>query len=106
MLSTGEQRDRPTAAPWIESDGFDRLAVVLRFVWVLLLLPWFFFAGLSGMAFDGGYTLEAYVFVISVWTYPISVAAVFIGRTRAPLLVFAPLMNFLGVWASTLLHHS
>jgi hypothetical protein len=68
--------------------------------------PLAFFAGRSGRAFDGGYTLEAYVFVISVWIYPITVAAAFLGRTRAPLLVFTPLVHFLGVWASTLLHHS
>lgn len=59
------------------------------------------------MAFDGGHSLEAYVFVISVWTYPITVAAAFLGRTRrVALLVFAPFVHFLGVWVSTLLHHS
>jgi hypothetical protein len=106
MPSTGEQRDRAKAVRWTDSDGFDRPAVILRFLWVVLLLPWFFFAVLSEMAFDGGHTLEAYVFVISVRTYPITVAAAFLGRTRAPLLVFAPLVHFLGVWVSTLLHHS
>lgn len=89
---------------WTESDGFDRLAVILCFFWVILLLPWLLFAGMSEMAFDGGDTPEAYVAVISIWTYPITVAAAHFGRRKAPLLVFLPFMSLLGVWASTLLH--
>jgi len=35
------------------------------------LLIWFYIAGLSLMAFDGGETREAWTWVISIWSYPI-----------------------------------
>lgn len=41
-----------------------------------LLLPWLPFALLSGMAFDGGDTLHARFFLLSVWTYPVAVIIV------------------------------
>lgn len=51
----------------------DLLVRILFFIWVILLVPWLVIAPLSGMAFDGGYTVSAYAFVLSVWTYPVAV---------------------------------
>jgi hypothetical protein len=60
--------------------------------------------GLKSAAFDdgidAGYVPEAFVFVIAVWTYPISVATACFGRRRVPLLVFLPITNLLGIAAT------
>ena len=73
---------------------------IVFYVWLLLLLPWFLFAGLAGMAFDGGATLGAYVFVISVWTYPLSVLIVGLFRRRVPSLISLPILNFCGMFVA------
>lgn len=62
-------------------------------IWFLLLIPWLPFAGLSGMAFDGGYTLQAYIFVWAVWTYPITLGIAFLSRRKHPGLVWLPFLN-------------
>ena len=41
--------------------------------WLVLLIPWLVVGPLSGMAFDGGATPEAYAFFWSTITYPVSV---------------------------------
>ena len=60
--------------------------------------------GLKSAAFDdgidAGYVPEAFVFVIAVWTYPISVAAACFGRRRVTLLVLLPITNLLGIAAT------
>jgi hypothetical protein len=63
--------------------------------WCLLLLPWIIIAPLSGMAFDAGYTTEAYIFVWSVWTYPIILGLSVFLKRKAPVLAFLPAANFL-----------
>lgn len=73
---------------------------VVFYVWLLLLLPWFLFARLAGMAFDGGTTLGAYAFVISVWTYPLSVLVVGLFRRRVPSLISLAILNFCGTFVA------
>jgi len=71
--------------------------IVWLVIWCLLLIPWCLFAGLAGMAFDGGYTASAYAFAWSIWTYPISLAIAFLCRRRFPALVVLPLIHFIAV---------
>ena len=75
---------------------------ILFVVWLVLLLPWLPLFFLSGMAFDAGPTLEAYVFVFFLWTYPISVFIVGILRNKKPLLALLPLLNVLGIFSDFL----
>ncbi len=106
-MPSQSEEDRATAPlRWIDSDAFDKLSVLLFFFWCVLLLPFLFFAFLVGMAFDGGPTAEAYVAVISVWSYPITVAVAHFAKRRVPSAVFLPFINLLGVCVSTLLHRS
>ncbi len=89
---THPTRQTPTAAKYV-------------FVfWLVLLLPWLLIAPLSAMAFDAGSTAEAYTFVWSVWTYPITVGIVAVFRRWVPWLVLLPLLNVAACGASGLLH--
>jgi|SRR5579871_1673451 len=72
--------------------------------WLILLVPWMLFGPLSGMAFDGGATAEAYVFFWSTITYPISVALAAVFRRWYPYSVILPVLNFAACFASPLLH--
>jgi hypothetical protein len=77
---------------------------VLLIIWVVLLIPWLPFAGLSGMAFDGGNTVEAWLFVLSTWFYGPAVLAAFKLRTRYPAVVFLPIVSIAGVIQSSFIH--
>ena len=79
-------------------------AKYLFICWVVLLVPWLLVAPLSAVAFDGGYTAEAYAFVWSVWTYPITVGIAAVFRRWVPWIVLLPLLNLAGCGASELLH--
>ena len=68
--------------------------VVLGF-WIILLLPWILLALMSGMAFDAGYTVEAYTTVACILTYPITVLTAGILRKKKAILVLLPCLNFL-----------
>jgi hypothetical protein len=81
-----------------------RWTTVMLLFWIMLLLPWFWLAGLSGLAFDAGKTLEAYVVVGSVWTYPVSVLIAAILSRKQAWLVFLPILNFLTLLLSSALH--
>jgi hypothetical protein len=72
--------------------------------WLVLLVPWMLFGPLSGMAFDGGATAEAYVFFWSTITYPVSVALAVLFRRWSPYAVILPVLNFAACFASPLLH--
>ncbi len=72
--------------------------------WLILLIPWMLFGPLSGMAFDGGATAEAYVFFWSTITYPVSVGLVALLRRWFPYAVILPVLNFAACFASPLLH--
>ena len=80
-----------------ERGGYDAKLVV---VWCILLLPWFLIAPVSAMAFDDGAKLSAYVFVWSVWTYPIPVVFAAVFREKWPKVTFLPLLNVIGVLVS------
>ena len=71
----------------------DPLAKVMLIIWAVLLVPWLPFAALSGMAFDGGPTLAAYLFVWGLLTYPVSLLIAWLLRKKAPFLVFLPCVN-------------
>jgi hypothetical protein len=44
----------------------------------------------TGMAFEGGYTMDAYLFVFAAWTYPVLVGVAYVFRRRKPVLVWLP----------------
>ena len=77
--------------------GKNLLVRILFFVWVILLIPWLVMAPLSGMAFDGGYTISAVGFVFSVWTYPIAVFGAFKLLDRSRNAVLLPLINLVAI---------
>ena len=68
-------------------------AKTMQGIWLFLLFPWFPFAGLSGMAFDGGKKTSAYVFVWAVWTYPAVLLAASRLKRRFPGAIFLPFVN-------------
>jgi hypothetical protein len=70
-----------------------RWVTTLLVFWCVLLLPWLPFALMSGMAFDAGYTMHAYVFFWSVWTYPVAIAIAAFLRRRMQLLALLPCVN-------------
>jgi len=51
---------------------------VLFVLWILLLVPWLPFAPFSAMAFDAGPSFSVYLFVVSLWTYPVTVLVAFV----------------------------
>jgi hypothetical protein len=78
------------------------VATVLFVVWLILLAPWLIFAALSGMAFDADSTVRAYIFVSSVWTYPLAVVIVAIFRKRKPLVALLPFLNIAALFSDLL----
>lgn len=58
------------------------LSKALLFLSWVLLVPWYLFAGLSGLAFDSGDTPLIRTFVYASWTYPISVVIATILRKK------------------------
>jgi hypothetical protein len=78
----------------------EQIAAGLFLFWLVLLLPWLPFAALSGMAFDAGSKFAVYVFVVSIWTYPVSVGFVWMFRENEPLVALLPCVNIV-VWAVT-----
>ena len=65
-------------------------------VWVILLVLGAPIALMgTGMAFEGGPTVDAYMFLIAAWSYPPLVAAAFFCRRRNPALVWLPLFTLL-----------
>lgn len=72
---------------------------ILFWVWYALFLPWIPLAFVSAMAFDGGYTIQAYVFAACVYTYPIVVLIAAALYHRSDSLVLLPCLNLLGIVA-------
>jgi hypothetical protein len=70
--------------------------VLLR-IWKILFLPWFFLAPLSLMTFDSGPSRQAYVIVVSLWTYPVTVGIAYLLRKKLPAMMLLPFLNFFGV---------
>jgi hypothetical protein len=66
---------------------------VVLVLWVVLLAPWLPLTLMSGMAFDAGYTVHAYVFIWSLLTYPITVLIAAAFRKKVQTLVLLPCLN-------------
>jgi hypothetical protein len=68
--------------------------MVMLAIWCILLvlgaLPALM---VTGMAFEGGHTLDAYLSLVAVWSYPPLVAVAYFYRRRKPLLVCLPLLT-------------
>jgi hypothetical protein len=77
----------------MEQSAPDRWTTVVLVIWGILFVPWIPFAFAAGMAFDGGYTPGAYVFVGSVWTYPLVCLIAAILKERVRWLVLLPGLN-------------
>jgi hypothetical protein len=73
---------------------------ILLYIWFALLIPWFLFAMLCGMAFDAGPTWFVYMFVWSTWTYPLALGLAFAFRRKAPLLSLLPALNLIAFLVS------
>jgi len=71
----------------------DFFAKVLLFVWIVLLIPWVVMAPLSGMAFDGGNTIWAWLAVVSIWSYGPLVFLAFKLLERSRKAVLLPLVS-------------
>lgn len=78
----------------------------LVILWLISLVPWPLAASLGGMAFDGGYTTEAYVFAWSIWTYPITVLLAFFLRRKNRFVVLLPVLNAVVFFSSGFFHVS
>jgi hypothetical protein len=74
----------------------------LLIIWLILLLPWILVAALAGMAFDGGPTPQAHLFIWSVWSYPLPVIGACIFYRKQHNVVLLPLINVVGVLLSSL----
>ena len=65
-------------------------------VWcVLLVLGALPALMLTGMAFEGGHTLDAYLSLATVWSYPPLVAVAFFYRRKKPAFVWVPSITIL-----------
>jgi len=66
----------------------------LLVLWCVVLVPWIPVALIgTGMAFEGGHTLGAYLFIATAWTYPVLVSLVYFLRRRNPELIWLPLLT-------------
>ena len=69
-------------------------------IWCIILVPWlpiFTLMG-SGMAFEGGNTFGAYLFVAIAWAYPALVGVAFFFRRRKPKLVWLPVLPLIAIF--------
>ena len=71
----------------------EQVASALFFVWIALLLPWLVLAPLAAMAFDFGAKFAVYVFIGSIWTYPVSVGVAWKLQQFNPLIALLPCIN-------------
>ena len=78
-----------------EKAPLDKTVRIILIVWCLLLPLWAIVASISGMAFDSGSTISAYVvFIWFVFAYPILLGLAFLCRRRKPWLVWLPSLAF------------
>src|ERR1700722_9124853 len=80
-----------------ESSGQPPLTITVRGMLIcygLFLMPWLPFLTLmgTGMAFEAGYTFDAYLFVVQVWMYPALVGVAYLFRRRKPALIWLPML--------------
>jgi hypothetical protein len=57
------------------------------------MLPWLFLMFATGFAFDSKPTVGIYIFVWTVWTYPIVVGIAAIFRDRTLFAAYLPFLN-------------
>jgi hypothetical protein len=76
------------------------LRIALIVAWLSLLVPWLYLAPSSFMVFEGGDTLHASFFVLSICTYPVSVVIGLLLRKRKPWLLLLPCINLVGLFVS------
>ena len=91
------QFSRPVTSEY----GFTETKPLIKCIlalWIVLLFPWFLSAGIAAQVFEAGDIWQAYLFVSSVWLYPVSVYIAFFSRQRIPLLVLLPLLNVAGLF--------
>lgn len=64
-------------------------------IWFLLLAPWFYILGLTGMMWDSGNPLKVgeRAFIASIVTYPVMLVISLTFRRKLPALVLLPLLN-------------
>ena len=78
-----------------ERPPLDKTVKVMLIVWCALLPLWAMFAAVSGMAFDSGPTLSAYVaFFWLVFAYPILLGIAFFCRRKKRWIVWLPSLVF------------
>jgi hypothetical protein len=69
---------------------------VMLVVWLILLVLGALPALMgTGMAFEGGHTLDAYLALFSIWSYPPLVGLAYFFRRRKPALIWLPLLTIL-----------
>ncbi len=73
---------------------------IMLTIWCVILVPWIPFFTLmgTGMAFEGGYTFHAYLFVATAWTYPALVGVAFFFRRRKPKLIWLPMLPLIAMF--------
>lgn len=72
------------------------MVTVALSVWIILLVLGAPLALMgTGMAFEGGHTLDAYLGLLAAWSYPPLVAVAYFYRRRRPWLVCLPLLTVL-----------
>ena len=67
---------------------------LLSIVWLILLLPWVVIAPFVALGFDGPRTLSIYIGAWSIWSYPVSVGAVWMFKRKNPAVSLFPCLNF------------
>ncbi|MHB8216870.1 MAG: hypothetical protein ACYDDS_12410 [Candidatus Sulfotelmatobacter sp.] len=72
----------------------EKQALYLSIFWLILLGPWIAVAPFVALMFDGPHTLSIYIGAWSIWSFPLSVAVVWIFRKKNPASALFPLMNF------------
>jgi hypothetical protein len=67
---------------------------IMLAIWCLILVPWLPFITLmgSGLAFDGGNDLGAYLFVLIAWAYPTLVLIAYFFRRKKPGFIWLPIL--------------
>jgi hypothetical protein len=78
----------------VKKETLEKSVSALFVLWFFLLVPWLPLAMVSLMAFDAGPTFGVYLFVWSIWTYPVSVGIAWLFRSRV---IVAPLLPFVNI---------
>ena len=77
----------------MKKQTLEKVAAALFLLGTALVLPWLVLAPMSGMMFDAGPKFAVYVFVGSIWTYPVSVGIAWKSRDMTPMIALLPCVN-------------